>query len=70
MQRGDEEMWRLIDGQGSDECRMGVSGQVAYPFPVAGAPRVLGNGNRCTVTEWGDALHVWALRGRNSGVLG
>ncbi|MFD3694606.1 hypothetical protein ACFWUZ_00320 [Streptomyces sp. NPDC058646] len=37
-----------------------VTGEIAYPFPVSGLPRALGDGTWYTASAEDDALHVWA----------
>ncbi|MGE7437376.1 hypothetical protein [Kitasatospora sp. NPDC001175] len=44
-----------------DAARMRTIGQVDYPFPISAAPRALGDGTWYTLTEDGDALHLWTL---------
>ncbi|GAA2449092.1 hypothetical protein [Streptomyces macrosporus] len=46
-----------------DLAHLRVTGHVAYPIRVFGPPRPLGDGTWYTLSETGDALHVWALSG-------
>ncbi|MFI0728019.1 hypothetical protein ACH4S9_03210 [Streptomyces sp. NPDC021225] len=50
---GAERHWLL------DAARMGVAGQIDYPFPISGWPTALGDGTWLTRSEAGDALHLW-----------
>ena len=45
-----------------DLRRMRVTDRVAYPSPVSGLPRALGNGTWYTVSEDGDTVRIWTLR--------
>lgn len=36
------------------------SARLTYPFPVSGGPTALGDGTWYTVSEHGDALHLWS----------
>ena len=45
-----------------DTARMRLTGRIAYPFPISGAPTPLGGGRWHTVSGTGDALHLWELR--------
>ena len=45
-----------------DTARMRLTGRIAYPFPISGAPTPLGGGRWHTVSDTGDALHLWELR--------
>ncbi|GAA0243511.1 hypothetical protein GCM10010492_48420 [Saccharothrix mutabilis subsp. mutabilis] len=44
-----------------DPSTVTVRGRIAYPFPIAGAPRSAGSGRWHTVAPDGSALHFWAL---------
>ena len=52
---GDGRHW-LIDADGTHPLT-----EVAYPFPVLSHPTALGGGTWSTVSDSGDALHVWTL---------
>ncbi|MEU9847938.1 hypothetical protein [Streptomyces sp. NPDC047985] len=39
---------------------MRVSARITYPFPISGGATALGDGTWYTVSEAGDALHVWS----------
>lgn len=45
-----------------DVARMQVASQITYPFPISGTPDALNNGTWYTVTETGNALHLWSLQ--------
>ncbi|MBV6702324.1 hypothetical protein [Kitasatospora aureofaciens] len=45
-----------------DAGRMRVTDQITYPFPISGTPEALGDGTWYTVSEAGDALHLWTLQ--------
>ncbi|MFD9122790.1 hypothetical protein ACFU6M_19580 [Streptomyces bottropensis] len=44
-----------------DLSLMGLGDRIAYPEPVSGPPRALGDGTWYTVSEAGDTLRVWSL---------
>ncbi|MEE1768061.1 hypothetical protein PUR34_07635 [Streptomyces sp. JV185] len=45
---------------GTAGAEMRLTAQLTYPFPASGAPTALGDGTWYTVSEAGDALHVWS----------
>ncbi|MDX3784203.1 hypothetical protein [Streptomyces europaeiscabiei] len=45
-----------------DLPRIRLTDQVAYPYPVSGLPRALGNGTWYTVSETDNTLRVWRLQ--------
>ncbi|MGA5822935.1 hypothetical protein ACPC54_34370 [Kitasatospora sp. NPDC094028] len=45
-----------------DTARMRVTARIDYPFPISGSPKALGDGTWYTVSEAGDALHLWTLQ--------
>ncbi|WP_405713785.1 MULTISPECIES: hypothetical protein [unclassified Streptomyces] len=53
---GEQRHW-LVSTAGAE---LRVAAQVAYPFPISGAPTVLGDGTWYTVSDSGDAVHVWS----------
>ncbi|MER5370477.1 hypothetical protein [Streptomyces sp. NPDC002722] len=53
---GEQRHW-LVSTAGAG---MRLTAQVAYPFPISGVPTALGDGTWYTVSEAGDALHVWS----------
>lgn len=53
---GEQRHW-LVSTAGAG---MRLTAQVTYPFPISGAPTALGDGTWYTVSEAGDALHVWS----------
>lgn len=52
---GAERHWLL------DAARMGVTGQIDYPFPISGWPTPLGDGTWLTRSETRGALYLWTL---------
>ncbi|MFF9318355.1 hypothetical protein ACF1BP_04160 [Streptomyces sp. NPDC014735] len=53
---GEQRHW-LVN---ADAAGMRVSARITYPFPVSGGATALGDGTWYTVSETGDALHVWS----------
>ncbi|MFJ9576194.1 hypothetical protein ACIRQF_07365 [Streptomyces sp. NPDC101191] len=44
-----------------DAVHMQLIDQIAYPFPVPGLPKALGDGTWYTVSNLDQAIHIWAL---------
>ncbi|MET9656459.1 hypothetical protein [Streptomyces sp. NPDC006510] len=53
---GEQRHW-LVSTAGE---QLRVIARITYPFPISGAPTALGDGTWYTVSEAGDALHVWS----------
>ncbi|MFD4943943.1 hypothetical protein ACFWNT_15765 [Streptomyces sp. NPDC058409] len=53
---GEERHWLVS----TDAAQMRVAAQITYPFPVSGGVTALGDGTWYTVSEAGDAVHVWS----------
>ncbi|MFJ1847284.1 hypothetical protein [Streptomyces sp. NPDC088146] len=45
---------------GAGEAGMRVTARITYPFPISGGVTALGDGTWYTVSESGDALHIWS----------
>ncbi|MES9556844.1 hypothetical protein ACIODX_23020 [Streptomyces sp. NPDC088190] len=57
---GEPRHWLVSTAGAPAPAPMRVAARIAYPFPVSGAPTALGDGTWYTVSEAGDALHVWS----------